>query len=262
MRRLQSAVTLTSVAVWLLMGLSTAPVTAQPMVSPGSDEVLGSNIPPLGDGCEDSAVIKDDGIPEIGYGWVPTAIYGIYVQVYDVSEFAQPTVDEVCVCWRRSRDDDSIDFEIVFYRDADGQPEEEPFAAVAASLDDVPDLNLGGPPGRFAKVATPGVHLPTTGPVYIGVRWDPSADQFFFACDDQTPETERVNIWFRDDRAEGWDNADETNDSIFIAHRALLVRPVGSLSPITDVPLMDGRGLALLVTVLLGAGLWVLRRDA
>ncbi|MEM8998268.1 MAG: hypothetical protein AAGF23_26025, partial [Acidobacteriota bacterium] len=33
--------------------------------------------PPL-EGCDDG-VVKDDGMPESGYGWVPSVVEGIYV---------------------------------------------------------------------------------------------------------------------------------------------------------------------------------------
>ena len=272
MRR--SVATSTSLIVFFcfLAWLVASPLIAQPVAGSQpelrtslfstSPEVLGGGDPPLGDGCEDAAVIKDDGIPESGFGWVPSAIFGVYAQVYEPSEFVQQAIDEVCICFLRNRNDDSIDFEVVFYADDEGQPAAEPFAAIPAFLDGVPDGAVFGPLGKFARVSTAGVRPPATGPFYIGARWNPSVDQGFFVCDDQSPTTERVNIWFIDDRAEDWDNADETNDPIFIAHRGLFVRPVGSLATAIDVPLMDGRGLVLLAAVLLGAGLWVLRRSA
>lgn len=247
-----------AVAICLLV----SPLSAQPTLSPSLPGALGGDEPPVGDGCEQAAVIKDDGMPEGGYGWVPSAIFGIFVQVFEARDFVQPLIDEVCVCFQRSRDDDSIDFEVVFYRDVDGNPAEEPFAVVPATLDDVPDITQPGPAGRFARVATPGVRPPGFGRYYIGVRWNPSADQFFFVCDDQSESTERVNVWFRDDRAEGWDNADETNDPIFLAHRAMLIRPVGSQVETIDVPSTGPRGLALLAAVLLAAGVLALRRTS
>ncbi|MEO1087103.1 MAG: hypothetical protein AAFY88_22940, partial [Acidobacteriota bacterium] len=156
----------------------------------------------------------------------------------------------------RTDDDDSIDFDVVFYADNEGDPAEEPFAVFPASLDDVPE---GAGNGKFAVVPTPGVLLPTSGTFYVGARWDGTQDRFFFICDDQSDTTEFTNIWFRDDRAPGWDNAAETIDSIFFAHRAMLIRIVGSDVITADVPLLGGRGLAMLAGLLLVLGVAGLR---
>ncbi|MEO1370238.1 MAG: hypothetical protein AAFX50_23905 [Acidobacteriota bacterium] len=207
------------------------------------------------EGCDDG-VVKDDGAPETGYGWVPSVIEGIYVQEFEINEIAQPVVDEVCICFLRSQDDDSIDFDVVFYADNDGSPAEVPFAVFPATLDNVP---MGSGNGVFATVPTPGVRLPTSGTFYVGARWDGTENRFFFICDDQSETTPFTNIWFRDDRASGWDNAAETPDSIFLAHRAMLIRIVGSDVITSDIPSLDAVGLALLSALLLVIGVVGLR---
>ena len=92
------------------------------------------------------------------------------------------------------------------------------------------------------------------------MRWNPSADRFFFVCADTTPEAPRVNLFFRDDRASGWDNAFETSDPIFLDHRAVLVRARSRTRSLVDVPALGAAGLAALV-ILLGLAGWRLSRQ-
>ncbi len=210
--------------------------------------------------CEDG-VVKDDGSLETGWGWVPSVIEGEYVQVFHSSEFSSSVVGSVCVCWLRTRNDDDIDFEVVFYRavrdlEGDLRPADAPYIAIPATTADVPE----GIVGVFTEVAVPAVRIPY-GEFYIGVRWNPSADRFFFVCADTTPETPRTNLFFRDDRASGWDNAFDTNDPIFRDHRAILVRaqPRPEVNAV-DVPALGAAGLGVLGVLLAAAGGWLLRR--
>jgi hypothetical protein len=202
------------------------------------------------DDCADG-VVKDDGSVETGYGWVPSVVEGVYVQEFRELELGSPLLASVCVCWLRTRLDDDIDFDVVFYQREGDLPAEEPYAVVPARAEDVPDGVASG--GRFYEVDVSGVPAPNPG-VYIGVRWNASVDQFFFVCADTSPETEPVQVFFIDDRAEGWTSALETTDPMFADHRAIMVRTVPEQVPSAAVPAVGFAGVALLVIVLAGAG--------
>lgn len=236
-----------------------APVDGQTATTPrtmdaGLVEGPGNPVPPA---CSDG-VVKDDGSVETGWGWVPSVLSGEYVQVFDRSEFSSAGVESVCICWLRTRPDDSIDFDVVFYRDdvdQPGQPEASPYAVVPAHASGVPL----GIVGQFYEVDVSNVELPP-GTVYIGPRWDASADQFFFVCADTTPSTPFTNVFFIDDRAKGeWANIAESNDPIFIPHRAILVRPVPRPAYAVEVPALTRWPTLLLVTVLGLVGAFVIR---
>jgi hypothetical protein len=254
-------------ALALTTWLVSAPSLAAPAVPPAGPSgpaspeaaIAGSSTPEPA--CADG-VVKDDGSLETGWGWVPSVIEGEYVQVFHSSEFENREVEAVCVCWLRTREDASIDFEVVFYHsvpddeDGDPQPAEAPYAVVPATAAEVPR----GIVGAFTEVGFRPVGIPS-GELYIGVRWNPSVDQFFFVCADTTPGTPRVNLFFRDDRAEGWDNAFETSDPLFVDHRAVLVRARSRRSTIVDVPALSAAGLGILAALLAAAG-WRLSRPS
>ncbi len=243
----------------LILGIATAGARGEPLAAasiPG-DALLGLSFPEPA--CEDG-VVKDDGSVETGWGWIPSVSEGEYVQVYHSDEFPTREVDAVCVCWLRTRDDDEIDFEVVFYdsvldEDGDPQPADAPYAAIPATAVGVPQ----GIVGAFTEVDVPEVGIPE-GELYVGVRWNAAADRFFFVCADTTAETPRVDVFFRDEKAEGWDNIFATSDPIFVDHRAILVRPRPRQATVVDVPALDGAGLASLAALLAAAGGWVSRR--
>jgi hypothetical protein len=199
--------------------------------------------------------VRDDGSLETGYGWVPSAVDGRYVQQYESTEFATPILTDVCVCWARTRAETAIDFEVQLYRhEPDGPPRLVPEFTVSARAENVPSF----PAGTFYRVSIPSWRIPE-GRVSIGVKWDPMQDQFFFLCADQSAQTPFTEGWFIDDRADEWAQFSDTNDPIFDDHSALLIRPVVAASlPITEVPL--GRGaLAVLALALSGVGVLALR---
>ncbi|MCG8458348.1 MAG: hypothetical protein MI919_18885 [Holophagales bacterium] len=241
-------------AACLAVATAAAPPLAAQPIDAGLPAPVAGNGPAPSSPCSDG-LVRDDGTIESGYGWVPSAIFGVYAQAFLQEELPAPGVERVCVCVLRTREDDSIDFEVVFYEDADGVPALEPFAAVPASTDGVPK----GLEGKWVEVVTGGVRLPSEGPVYIGVRWNPSVDQFFFVCDDQSPETPFTDLFFIDDRAEEWDAASTTIDPIFDDHRAALIRPVPRQPTAVEVPL-GPRALGALAGFLLLTGLLWLRR--
>lgn len=237
------------VCIALLVSLTlTAPGQAQPAAPEGP---LIRSSAPL-EGCPGN-VAFDDGTVESGYGWVPSVTSGIYVQELPASMAPHGALTEVCICWLRTRADDSIDFSVVIYADVDGAPSEEPVHVVPASATGVPL----GIVGRFYPVAVGLVHVPSD-PFYVGVSWDASADGFFFVCNDRTPATPIVDGFFRDELSGGWTSVLESNDPIFTPHRAMMVRARGA--SIVDVPGPGWAGLSVLALALATAGVLAVRR--
>ena len=94
-----------------------------------------------------AGVVKDDGDPETGYGFVPSATDGIYVQEIDAAELPRRELAKVCVCFLKTRGASDAEFEVVFYEDAGGRPAEEPYASVPGKATDLP--NTKETAGRF-----------------------------------------------------------------------------------------------------------------
>ena len=166
-------------------------------------------------------VVKDDGSVDSGYGYVPNAKFGRYVQELHSSELASTAMADVCVCWLRTRADSDIDFEVVFYHEENGRPAAEPYAKIAATATGVPEGVEAA--GRFYTVDASGVTVPQ-GKSYLGVHWDPSASKFFFVCVDRSVETQRVNVFSMEDRSPRWTEVGDSPDPIFKPHRAIMVR--------------------------------------
>ncbi len=165
--------------------------------------------------------IKDDGTVETGYGYVPSAVMGVYLQELHSDELSSRELSEVCVCWLRTRADDSVDFEVVFYEDLGGRPSNQPYAKVRSTATEVPKGVEAA--GRFYSVDVSGVTVPE-GASYVGVHWNPSASKFFFVCTDTNEETEYTTVFSAEDRSPAWTNIKDSRDWIFRPHRAILLR--------------------------------------
>jgi hypothetical protein len=204
---------------------------------------------PAGDACAGGAVF-DDGMLETGYSWVPSAVDGRYVQRFTWTDVAATRLSEICVCWTRTRPDDVIDFHVELYRDVGGEPAFNPTFSMPVQMTGVPSF----PDGDFLSVPLPADGWPTLTPTfYVGVRWNPSIDQFFFVCADTSPTSPVVNGFFIDDRADGWASVLETNDPTFAAHHAMMIRAVGGAAP-AQVPVLGWVGVAFLVALLAAVG--------
>ncbi len=216
-------------------------------------ERQGGTIP--GPGCEDGLVL-DDGTAETAYGWVPSAVWGEYVQTFPVGPLVSSSVDSVCVCWTRTRTDDALDFEIVVYSGTEYSPGQSELFSFPASVAAVPEW----PDAAFVEVqAPPGAPALNASVHHIGVRWNPSVDQFFFLCADQSPTGTPESGFFRDDRAGGeWGSVLETSDPIFADHAAMMVRVRAHRVP--WIPTVGPAGLVALVLLLAISG-WVVLRS-
>lgn len=197
-------------------------------------------------------VVKDDGVPETGYGWVPSVVEGIYVQEFHSGELADRRLLQACVCWLRTREDDSVEFDLVLYQDVGGIPAMAPFAVVPALATEVPTGVASG--GRFYDVDLTGVTVPV-GTLYAGVRWNPSVDRYFFLCVDKSPETPPVNGFYIDDRASEWGSVFGTPDPVFTNHRAMMVRleSLPGQPPELAIPALSAGG-AVILALALGLG--------
>jgi len=207
-----------------------------------------------GDPACTGGVVKDDGSPETGWGWIPSVIEGQYVQQFHSGELPTRNLETVCICWLRTSTDWELDFEVVFYRDVAGEPASTPFAAIPATATPVGEGVAGG---RFFAVDVSGVRIPF-GTFYLGARWNASADPFFFLCADTSPATAPVNVFYIDDRADEWTSVFDSADPIFIPHRAIMVRAVASERAEIEIPTLGHTGLWILGALLGAAALGLL----
>ncbi|MEM9553995.1 MAG: hypothetical protein AAGC60_07035 [Acidobacteriota bacterium] len=169
----------------------------------------------------DGGLIYDDGTLEAGYGYVPSAKWGRYLQVIDSDDLASRTLDTVCVCWLRSREVDRIEFEVVFHHDAAGRPAAEPYAKRTGVAENVPKNRASG--GRFYAVDVSDVEVPE-GRSWVGVRYDPSVSRFSYVCADHSPESPQIEGYQQEDRAPTLMPILGSRDPIFAGHRALMLR--------------------------------------
>lgn len=243
--------------MWIFAAVSLAPpadLVAGRIEAPMS---FGESVAVDGGGDCADGVVKDDGSVESGYGWVPSAIDGRYVQEFRLAEFRSRKIEEVCVCWTHTQVDDSVNFTVELYRDVSGRPSPRPVASVEAVAKLVPAF----PEGAFYSVDVSQVDmLAPTGTFYIGVRWNPSEDEFFFVCVDQSETTEIVDAWFIDDRAEDWSSVLESGDPIFDEHRAMMIRARAAEGFFPLVPTLSTWGLIVLIAGICLIGALLLRR--
>jgi hypothetical protein len=243
--------------VWCLvvaLHVPAANAAAERVLAPSSDRI---SVPAQGGSDCADGLVKDDGSLETGYGWVPSVVDGRYVQRFDVFELNSRKLEELCVCWTRTRPDDEITFWVDLYRDRGGRPALEPEASVEAVATLVPAF----PDGAFYSIDLSGAELRSpTDVFYAGVRWDPSQDQFFFVCADEGPDTAVVDGWFIDDRADEWGSVLETGDPTFIDHRAMMIRIRGLDGYFVLVPTMGTVGVVVMVIALALVASLVLRR--
>lgn len=190
-----------------------------PPVEPDPAPAGAAAAPPPSD-CS-SGVVLDDGSVETGYGFVPSATYGIYVQRFESSAFRSRQLEQVCICWLKTRHGVEAEFEVVFYGDAGGRPAAEPYATVEASATDLPASVEEA--GRFVAVDVSGVTL-AEGTSYVGARWKPDEAKFLFICTDTSETTAETRVFFSEDRAPAWTDVRESRDPIFRDHRAIGVR--------------------------------------
>lgn len=229
-------------------------VDAQQTLAPA---FAGESVNALGGTDCDDGVVLDDGSLESGYGWVPSAVDGRFVQRFEAADFRSRKMEEVCICWTRTHGDDEVRFAVELYRDRGGRPARSPEASVEAVATMVPTF----PDGAFYSVDVSDADMhAATDVFYLGVRWNPSDDVFFFVCVDQSEETPVVDGWFIDDRADEWGSVLESNDPIFDDHRAMMIRARAVEGYFPLVPTLGTWGLVILIGAICAVGILVLRR--
>jgi len=246
----------TTVRIVLTLGLviiaanSFAGQSLAPPFAGDSIAVLG------GEDCADG-VVKDDGTIETGYGWVPSATDGRYVQQFEAAEFRSRKMEEICICWTRTRPDDEVTFIVQLYRDRGGRPARSPDASIEVVATLVPTF----PDGGFYSVDVSDFDFHAqTETFYLGVQWDPSEDEFFFVCVDKSDETPVVDGWYIDDRADEWSSVLDTNDPTFFNHKAMMIRATALEGYFPMVPTLGTWGLLILIGTICAVGALALRR--
>ena len=209
-----------------------------------------------GEDCGDG-VVKDDGTLETGYGWVPSVVDGRYVQQFEAAEFRSRKMEEICICWTRTRPDDSVTFLVQLYRDRGGRPARSPEASVEVVATLVPTYPDGG--FYSVDVSDADFHAPTE-TFYLGVQWNPSEDGYFFVCVDKSEGTPVVDGWYIDDRADEWASVLDTNDPTFTGHRAMMIRATAMEGYFPMVPTLGTWGLLVLIGAISAVGALALRR--
>ncbi len=172
--------------------------------------------------------IADDGSADAGYGFVPSAREGIYVQQIRSEDLPSRRLDEVCVCLYKGLLRRRADFDIVFYEDQNGRPAAEPYASLPARARI--EARKFREAEHFFQVDASEVEIPE-GSSFVGVRWDPKEQFHLFICGDKTETTEARKGFFTEDRAKSWTDLATTRDPMFKEHRALMVRVRGQEPP-------------------------------
>jgi hypothetical protein len=144
----------------------------------------------------------------------------------------------------------------VVYSGSQAYPGRQELFSFPASIDAVPEW----PDVTFVEVQAPLDAPPlSAGGHHIGVRWNPSVDQFFFVCADQSVTDMPVAGFFRDDRSEGeWGSILDTSDPIFADHSAMMVRV--RAHRVRWIPTAGPVGLVVLALLLVISG-WVVLRS-
>ncbi|MEL7058769.1 MAG: hypothetical protein AAGN46_01960 [Acidobacteriota bacterium] len=184
------------------------------------------------DACVGAPTV-DDGVPETGYGFVPSASFGIHLRRLDSSTLVSRRIDKVCVCWLQTNrlEKDAIDFEVVFFEDEAGRPSNLPYATFSTRAGAVPAGVDSG--GRFYGVPVDGVEVPE-GASWVGVRYPPGDPSRFFVCVDRSPDTELIPAAQREEQSRGWSPVVGSRDANHQNHRSLMIRTVARPSATED----------------------------
>ena len=201
------------------------PVPPAEQIEEATEEALAAAAPDCAGGWQ-----VDDGSVETGYGFVPQATDGTYLQRIDAGALPSPKLDTVCICWLKTRHGGEAEFEVVFYEDIGGRPAREPYARVPARVTDIPDSVEAA--GRFYEIDVSGVTL-APGTSFIGAHWIPSEAKYLFVCTDRKDDEAdpAVDVFFQEDRSPGWTSVFQSKDPIFRNHRAILVRARAKENP-------------------------------
>lgn len=148
--------------------------------------------------CSDGGAgtaIFDDGTFESAITWGPgTAPLVTWAMRVD-PPFPASRLEEVCICWTilTYPADDEVSFDVAVW-DAMG-----PGGAPGNLIGKLRQVATGVPAlpaSQFYRYDLASLGIRTTGPLYIGPAWDPTEDQFFYACIDTSPATARQPVYY------------------------------------------------------------------
>ncbi len=203
----------------LLISIGAAHAQALDYLGAGGAASVGDA--PLGVSDCSGGEIHDDGVAENGYGWNEALVSdGIYADVFTpASDFSYT---EVCFCWVQLGGDTTIDFQIeVWDNTGPGGAPGNNLGVMSAQA-----TGVGGTlPGNWYSydISSLNIDVANGDSVYIGARWDPTADLDFFICSDESPGTPLNGGHNWNDNAGAW----STTQSLFPGYRSLLLRANG-----------------------------------
>ena len=97
--------------------------------------------------------------------------------------------------------------------------------------------------------------------VFIGARWNPSVDKFFYICVDHSAESQYTEGWFIDDLADEWQSFSGSSDPMFLSHRAMFIRAVAAPETAArPVPDLGTVGMVVFVALLAIFAFLILQR--
>ncbi len=172
--------------------------------------------------------IHDDGTVENGYGWTTLVTDGRNVELFNPGPFPF-NYTQVCISWTRIGADSDIDFNIQVYDDDGlGGAPGTLLASIPATATGVPVW----PNVAFYDFDVTGLVPPINNPtVYIGAQLNPTAEQDFFICADESPTTS-LQVGYGGNDLDGfWIPL----QNFFPDYRAMFIRAEGSgVSPGCD----------------------------
>ena len=178
-------------------------------------------------------VIHDDGVAENGYGFNADIVFDAgYAEPFAADAYPA-TITSVCYSFITNTNNNVFDFDIVVW-DSDG-----PGGTPGTVLGSMPvvghPVDIAGVPfpADFEEYDLSSLNLDITGPVFIGLKWDPQdAGAGIFVSADQSTTTPKLNGYSWSETADSpgaWEPlgtaANQPN------YRALMVRAVMDLPP-------------------------------
>jgi len=199
--------------------------------------------------------ILDDGTSEASEGYPAVTSVTSSTKVQKFTPPAYPSVyHEVCVAWTAGEGDTTLSYEVVFYDD-DG-PGGEPGTLLAAVPTSASSVPYSGVSFYSTSVASPPV---TDGSIYIGVRYDPSIDNFYLRVDRSVSTQQQVMRWSTNDGLTWYPPSSPDTRAFFIRARSsadYVVVPTAQESSdgnITDEGIPFGTALTRFQQVYLGS---------
>lgn len=202
-------------------------------------------------------VIHDDGEAENGYGWTASVSEGRFAEPFEAAAYPA-TITSLCYSFLSDSGVTEFDFEIVVW-DSDGtggSPGTElgRMSAIAHPVTEATPVTV-----NFEEYDISSLDLNITGPVYIGLQWDPTSVENVFIAADASSETTLNNgyLWSKTQDDTGYWEGITTQHGDY---RALMVRAIMPLRSQSEhgaavsIPTMQPWGVALFSLLMLALG--------